>query len=45
MLIRERTQIMVGWSLQRQQHGEQPYLDGSRTSRYAWSNWTTRWRG
>lgn len=25
MLVKERTQIMVGWSIQRQQHGEQPY--------------------
>ena len=25
VIAKERTQIMVGWSIQRQQHGEQPY--------------------
>ncbi|MDX1301916.1 trimethylamine-N-oxide reductase TorA [Photobacterium sp.] len=29
MLVAERTQILFGWAIQRQQHGEQPYWMGA----------------
>ncbi|MDX1300793.1 trimethylamine-N-oxide reductase TorA [Photobacterium sp.] len=29
MLVSDRTQILFGWSIQRQQHGEQPYWMGA----------------
>ncbi|MGF1756997.1 trimethylamine-N-oxide reductase TorA [Photobacterium sagamiensis] len=29
MLVAERTQLLFGWSVQRQQHGEQPYWMGA----------------
>jgi trimethylamine-N-oxide reductase (cytochrome c) len=29
LIVKDRTQIMFGWSIQRQQHGEQPYWMGA----------------